>query len=59
VHSEPNSVDSKPPDPHDFDSMFAFWAAYDAWDEASDDDSEPLEISLDSFCEWAPCPPDL
>ena len=58
VHSEPNSVDSKPPDPHDFDSMFAFWAAYDAWDEASDDDSEPLEISLDSFCEWAPCPPD-
>jgi len=58
VHSELNSVHSEPPDPHDFDSMFAFWAAYDAWDEASDDDSEPLEISLDSFCEWAPCPPD-
>jgi hypothetical protein len=47
---------NEPPDPDDFDSMFAFWAAYDAWDEASDDDSEPLEISLDSFCEWAPCP---
>jgi len=57
VHSEPNSVHCKPPDPHDFDSMFAFWAAYDAW-EASDDDSEPLEVSFDSFCEWAPCPPD-
>jgi len=23
-----------------------------------DDDSEPLEVSLDSFCEWAPCPDD-
>jgi hypothetical protein len=58
VHSEPNSVHCKPPDPDDFDSMFAFWAAYDAWDEATDDDSKPLEISLDSFCEWAPCPAD-
>jgi len=57
VHSETNSVHCKPPDPHDFDSMFAFWAAYDAW-EASNDDSEPLEVSFDSFCEWAPCPPD-
>jgi hypothetical protein len=59
---------NEPPDPDDFDSMFAFWAAYDAW-EASDDNSEPssidklpssidklLEVSLDSFCEWAPCP---
>jgi hypothetical protein len=54
----PNSVHSEPPDPDDFDSMFAFWAAYDAWDKASDDDSEPLEVSLDSFCEWAPCPAD-
>jgi hypothetical protein len=54
----PRSVHSEPPDPDDFDSMFAFWAAYDAWDEASDDDFEPLEISLDSFCEWAPCPAD-
>jgi len=54
----PNSVHSEPPDPEDFDSMFAFWAAYDAWDEASDDDSEPLEVSIDSFCEWAPCPTD-
>jgi len=54
----PSSEHSEPPDPEDFDSMFAFWAAYDAWDEASDDDSEPLEISLDSLCEWAPCPAD-
>jgi hypothetical protein len=52
----PSSVHCEPPDPEDFDSMFAFWAAYDAWDEASDNDSEPLEISLDSFCEWAHCP---
>ena len=58
VHNEPNSVPCEPPDPEDFDSMFAFWAAYDAWDEASDNDSEPLEVSLDSFCEWAPCPAD-
>jgi len=54
----PNSVHCEPPNPEDFDSMFAFWAAYDAWDEASNDDPEPLETSLDSFCEWAPCPAD-
>jgi hypothetical protein len=54
----PSSADCEPPDPDDFDSMFAFWAAYDAWDKASDDDSKPLDISLDSFCEWAPCPAD-
>jgi len=54
----PNSVHCEPPSPEDFDSMFAFWAAYDAWDEASNDDPEPLETSLDSFCEWAPCPAD-
>ena len=49
----------EPPDPDDFESMFAFWAAYDAWCERTDDDSEqfePLEISLTSMCEWAPCP---
>ena len=49
---------NEPPDPDDYDSMFAFWAAYDAWDKATDDDSEPLEVSLDSFSEWAPCPDD-
>jgi hypothetical protein len=61
----PSSVQNEPPDPEKFDSMFAFWAAYDTWDKLSDDDSEPssvqnehLEISLDSFCEWAPCPAD-
>jgi hypothetical protein len=54
---EIESVDEEPPDPDDFDSMFAFWAAYDAWDARTEaSDSEPLEISLDSFCEWAPCP---
>jgi hypothetical protein len=54
----PKSVHCEPPNPHDFDSMFAFWAAYDAWDKASDDDVEQLEISLDSFHEWVPCPAD-
>jgi hypothetical protein len=54
----PSSLHCEPPNPEDFDSMFAFWAAYDAWDKATDDNSEPLEISLDSFCEWAPCPED-
>jgi hypothetical protein len=58
VHSEPNSVHCEPPDPDDFDSMFAFWAAYDAWDKATDDDSKPLQVSLDSFCLWAHCPDD-
>ena len=48
------SDQNEPPDPYEFDSMFAFWAAYDAWDE-TEDDSEPLEISLDSFCEWVRC----
>lgn len=55
---------NEPPDPDDFDCMFAFWAAYDAWvgdDEegfAPLEDNEPLEISLNSFCEWAPVPDD-
>jgi hypothetical protein len=64
VHWESSSVHLEPPDPQDFDSMFAYWAAYDAWDKATDDDGEPssidkpLEISLDSFVEWVPRPPD-
>jgi hypothetical protein len=66
-----NSLEKEPPNPEDFGSMFAFWAAYDAWDKATDDDGEPssidklpssidkpLEISLDSFIAWAPCPLD-
>jgi hypothetical protein len=55
---EAESVD-EPPDPDDFDSMFAFWAAYDAWCERTDDESEefePFETSLASMCEWAACP---
>ena len=67
VHNELSSVQKEPPDPEDFDSMFAFWAPYDAW-VADDSDESPrsedndvssedkLEVSLDSFCEWAPCP---
>lgn len=57
---EPETTE-EPPDPDDFEGMFAFWAAYDAWCERTDDDSEqfePLEISLTSMCEWAPCPDD-
>jgi hypothetical protein len=60
-NDEASPVHLEPPDPDEFDSMFAFWAAYDAWDKATDDrepisQDKPLEISLDSFCEWAPCP---
>jgi hypothetical protein len=59
-HCESNSEHLDPPDPQNFDSMFAFWAAYDAWDDDGEPSSidKPLEISLDSFVEWAPCPPD-
>ncbi|MEG5018276.1 MULTISPECIES: hypothetical protein [unclassified Microcoleus] len=46
----------EPPDPDDYHSIFAFWAAYDAWVEADEDEDKPIEISLDSMCEWAPCP---
>lgn len=52
----PSFVQNEPPDPYEFDSMFSFWVAYDAWDKVSEEDSEPLTLSLDSFCEWTPCP---
>ncbi|MEG4572660.1 hypothetical protein QUA56_08140 [Microcoleus sp. N3A4] len=45
----------EPPDPDDFESLDAFRQAIARWDA---EHSEPLEVSLDSFCEWAPCPLD-
>ena len=67
VQSEP-----EPPDPDDFDSLDAFREAIARWDwehptsssdhlpSSQDNDvssqDKPLEVSLDSFCEWAPCP---
>jgi hypothetical protein len=64
VVSEP-----EPPDPDDFESPDAFREAIARWDwehpssfdhcsEPSSVQNEPLEVSLDSFCEWAPCPAD-
>ena len=43
----------EPPDPDDFDCLDDFREAMAAWDA---ENSEPLAVSLDSFCEWAPCP---
>ncbi|MEG4335433.1 hypothetical protein QUB40_26370 [Microcoleus sp. AT9_A2] len=48
-------VVDEPPDPDDFESLDAFREAIALWDA---EHPEPLEISLDSFCEWAPCPDD-
>ncbi|MEG5044628.1 hypothetical protein [Microcoleus sp. B4-C1] len=49
---EPETED-EPPDPDDFESLDAFREAIALWDAQH---PEPLEISLDSMCEWAPCP---
>ena len=50
------------PDPDDFESLDAFREAIAIWDaehgEPNSVRDEPLEVSLDSFCEWAPCPAD-
>lgn len=43
----------EPPDPDDFESLDAFWEAMTVWNA---EHPEPLEPSLDSFSEWAPCP---
>jgi hypothetical protein len=62
----------EPPDPDDFESLDAFREAIARWDGEhptssfdhcsdhlpSSEQNEPLEISLDSFCEWVPCPAD-
>ncbi|MEG4925206.1 hypothetical protein Q5690_32875, partial [Microcoleus sp. F10-D1] len=47
--------ESEPPDPDDFESLDAFREAIALWDAQN---PELLQVSLDSFCEWAPCPDD-
>ncbi|MEP6517436.1 hypothetical protein [Microcoleus vaginatus] len=44
----------EPPDPDDFQTLAEFRQAIAIWD--AQHPAEPLEISLDSMCEWAPCP---
>jgi hypothetical protein len=44
---------SEPPDPDDFESIEEFREASDRWHR---EHPEELAVSLDSFCEWAPCP---
>ncbi|MEG4081963.1 hypothetical protein QUA10_28520, partial [Microcoleus sp. Pol8_D6] len=48
-------TDDEPPDPDDFASLDAFRDAIALWDAKH---PELIEIGLDSFCEWAPCPDD-
>jgi hypothetical protein len=50
---EPETTE-EPPDPDDFDSIGAFWEAMARWD--AEYPPEPLEVSMTSMCEWAPCP---
>jgi hypothetical protein len=42
----------EPPDPDDFELLEDFRKAIARWD------LEHIEVSFDSFCEWAPCPDD-
>jgi hypothetical protein len=51
---EVESVD-EPPDPDDFESLDAFREAIALWDAQN---LELPVVSLDSMCEWAPCPED-
>jgi hypothetical protein len=46
-------TESEPPDPDDFETLDAFREAIVRWDR---EHPEELAVSLDSFCEWAPCP---
>jgi hypothetical protein len=50
------------PDPDDFEFLDAFCEALARWDwehnEVSPEHNELLQVSLDSFCLWVPCPPD-
>jgi hypothetical protein len=48
VVSEP-----EPPDPDDFESLDAFPEALARWNA---ENAEMLAVSMDSMCEWAPCP---
>jgi hypothetical protein len=43
----------EPPDPDDFASIEEFQEALARWDAQN---PEPLAVSMDSMCEWAPCP---
>jgi hypothetical protein len=45
--------ESDPPDPDDFASIDAFGEALARWDA---ENAEMLAVSIDSMCEWAPCP---
>ncbi|MEG4032150.1 hypothetical protein QUA26_28705 [Microcoleus sp. Pol12A4] len=45
----------EPPDPDDFDTLDTFREAMARWDA---ENAEALTISMDSMCEWAPCPDD-
>ena len=46
-------TEPEPPDPDDFESLDAFREAIALWDAQN---PEPPAVSLDSMCEWAPCP---
>ena len=48
VQSQP-----EPPDPDDFESLDAFREAIARWDT---ENPELLAASIDSMCEWTPCP---
>lgn len=50
---EPETGD-EPPDPDDFESIDAFQSAIALWD--AEHPPEPLEVSMTSMREWAPCP---
>jgi len=58
---EIESVDEQP-DPDDFESLDAFREAIACWDWehnfVSSEHNELLQVSLESFCLWVPCPPD-
>jgi hypothetical protein len=46
-------TEPEPPDPDDFESLDAFREVIALWEAQN---PEPLNVSLDSMCEWAPCP---
>jgi hypothetical protein len=46
-------TEPEPPDPDDFESLEAFREAIALWEAQN---PQPLNGSLDSMCEWAPCP---
>ncbi|MEG4294168.1 hypothetical protein Q5692_35625 [Microcoleus sp. C2C3] len=46
-------MEPEPPDPDDFESIEEFREDLARWDR---EHPEELAVSLDSFCEWVPCP---